>query len=49
VRNRFSTLATWFGAIARSNRTDRTFLLGNTASAEQPYTWANCDRPKATD
>lgn len=49
VRNRFSTLATWFGAIARSNRTDRTFLLGNTTSAEQPYTWANCDRPKATD
>ena len=49
VRNRVSTLATWFGAIARSNRTDRTFLLGNTTSAEQPYTWSNCDRPAATE
>src|SRR5882757_2056512 len=49
VRNRFSTLATWFGAIARSNRTDRTYLLGSTTSAEQPYTWASCDRPQATD
>ena len=49
VRNRFSTLATWFSAIARSNRTDRTYLLGSTTSAEQPYTWASCDRPAATD
>lgn len=45
VRNRFSTLASWFGSIARSNRTDRTFMLGNTTSAEQPYTWPNCDLP----
>lgn len=39
VQNRISTLATWFAAIARSNRTDRTFLLGNPTSPEQPYTW----------
>jgi NADH dehydrogenase len=45
VQNRFSTLATWLGAIARANRTDRTFMLGNTSSAEQPYTWPNCDLP----
>jgi NADH dehydrogenase len=49
VRNRVSTLATWFGAIARSNRTDRTYLLGSTATADQPYTWSSCDRPAATD
>jgi NADH dehydrogenase len=45
VQNRVSTLATWFGAIARANRTDRTFMLGNTSSAAQPYTWPNCDLP----
>jgi NADH dehydrogenase len=43
VQNRISTLATWFSAIARANRTDRTYLLGNTTAAEQPYTWTNCD------
>ncbi|MDT5239118.1 MAG: hypothetical protein QOD97_1316, partial [Mycobacterium sp.] len=48
VRNRVSTLATWFGAIARSNRTDRTYLLGSTATVDQPYTWSSCDRPEAT-
>jgi NADH dehydrogenase len=45
VQNRFSTLATWLSAIARSNRTDRTFMLGGTTTAEQPYTWPNCDLP----
>jgi NADH:quinone reductase (non-electrogenic) len=49
VRNRFSTLATWFGAIARANRTDRTYLLGNTTPAEQPYTWSNCDLAALSD
>jgi NADH dehydrogenase len=43
VQNRISTLTTWFSAIARANRTDRTYLLGNTTAAEQPYTWTNCD------
>lgn len=43
VQNRVSTLATWFSAIARASRTDRTYLLGNTTPAEQPYTWSNCD------
>jgi NADH dehydrogenase len=43
VQNRISTLATWFSAIARSNRTDRTYLLGSAASADQPYTWSACD------
>ena len=43
VQNRISTLATWFSAIARASRTDRTYLLGSTAPAEQPYTWPNCD------
>ena len=43
VQNRVSTLATWFGAIARANRTDRTYLLGNGTPSEQPYTWPNCD------
>ena len=41
VQNRISTLATWFSAIARANRTDRTFLLGNTTTADQPYTWSH--------
>jgi NADH dehydrogenase len=45
VQNRVSTLATWLSAIARANRTDRTYLLGNTTSAEQPYTWPNCQLP----
>jgi NADH:ubiquinone reductase (H+-translocating) len=39
IQNRISTLATWFTAIARANRTDRTFLLGNPAAPDQPYTW----------
>jgi len=39
IQNRISTLATWFSAIARASRTDRTFLLGNPTSPEQPYTW----------
>jgi NADH dehydrogenase len=39
IRNRISTLASWFGSIARANRTDRTFLLGNPAAPDQPYTW----------
>jgi NADH dehydrogenase len=43
VRNRISTLATWFGAIARADRTDRTYLLGNGTPSDQPYTWPNCD------
>ncbi|MET0475096.1 MAG: NAD(P)/FAD-dependent oxidoreductase [Mycobacterium sp.] len=43
VQNRISTLATWFSAIARSNRTDRTYLLGSGTPSEQPYTWPNCD------
>ena len=47
VQNRVSTLATWFSAIARSNRTDRTYLLGSGTPSEQPYTWPNCDLPAA--
>ena len=43
VQNRVSTLATWLSAIARADRTDRTYLLGTTAAAEQPYTWSACD------
>jgi NADH dehydrogenase len=53
LQNRISTLATWFSAIARSNRTDRTYLLGNGTPSEQPYTWPNCDlsavNSKSTD
>ena len=45
VQNRISTLATWLSAIARANRTDRTFLLGNATTVEQPYTWSNCELP----
>ena len=48
VQNRVSTLATWLSAVARANRTDRTYLLGNTTSAEQPYTWPSCDRPPSS-
>ena len=48
VQNRISTLATWFSAIARSNRTDRTYLLGSTTTADQPYTWTSCALPAAT-
>ena len=47
VQNRVSTLATWLSPIARASRTDRTYLLGNTTPAEQPYTWSNCDLPAA--
>jgi NADH dehydrogenase len=47
VQNRVSTLATWLSAIARANRTDRTFLLGNATTVEQPYTWSNCELPPA--
>jgi NADH dehydrogenase len=49
VQNRISTMATWLSAIARANRTDRTYLLGNTTPAEQPYTWSNCDVTAAID
>jgi NADH dehydrogenase len=42
LQNRISTLATWFTAIARSNRTDRTYLLGATTNVDQPYTWSAC-------
>ena len=49
VQNRISTLATWLSAVARASRTDRTYLLGNTTSAEQPYTWPNCDRSAIAD
>jgi NADH dehydrogenase len=48
VQNRVSTLATWFSAIARANRTDRTYLLGSTTTADQPYTWTSCALPAAT-
>jgi NADH:ubiquinone reductase (H+-translocating) len=43
VQNRVSTVATWLGTIARARRTDRTFLLGNATTTEQPYTWSNCE------
>jgi NADH dehydrogenase len=50
VQNRISTLATWFSALARASRTDRTYLLGNTTPAEQPYTWSNSSlNPPTTD
>ncbi|MCX2929353.1 NAD(P)/FAD-dependent oxidoreductase [Mycobacterium sp. CVI_P3] len=39
VRNRFSTVATWLAAIARSDRSDRTFILGGSGHPEDPYTW----------
>lgn len=45
VQNRVSTLATWLGAIARANRTDRAFLLGSPTSPEQPYTWSHLHHP----
>jgi len=43
LRNRFSTLATWLGSIARARRTDRTFALGT--SPEHPYTWLKFAHP----
>jgi len=42
VQNRFSTVATWLGTIARARRTDRTFMLGNPTTSDQPYTWSAC-------
>lgn len=39
VRNRFSTVGTWLATIARSNRSDRTFILGGSGHPEEPYTW----------
>lgn len=42
VQNRFSTVASWLGTLARASRTDRTYLLGDPSSAAQPYTWPNC-------
>jgi NADH:ubiquinone reductase (H+-translocating) len=45
VENRISTLATWLASIARSRRTDRTFILGNTTSPEHPYTWMKSVHP----
>jgi NADH dehydrogenase len=45
VENRISTLASWFGTIARARRTDRTFILGNTTSPEHPYTWLKLVHP----
>ena len=38
LNNRISTVGTWLSAIARARRTDRTFILGSTASHET-YTW----------
>jgi NADH dehydrogenase len=49
VQNRISTVATWLSAIARASRTDRTYLLGNATSVEQPYTWSNCDLDALTE
>jgi len=45
LQNRVSTLATWLAATARSRRTDRTFILGNTTSPEHPYTWMKTAHP----
>jgi NADH dehydrogenase len=42
VQNRVSTVATWLSAIARAQRTDRTFMLGSPTTHEQPYTWSAC-------
>ncbi|WP_284234758.1 NAD(P)/FAD-dependent oxidoreductase [Mycobacterium antarcticum] len=42
VQNRASTVATWLSAIARAQRTDRTFMLGSPTTHEQPYTWSAC-------
>ena len=42
VQNRVSTVATWLTAIARAQRTDRTFMLGAPTTHEQPYTWSAC-------
>lgn len=39
VRNRFSTVSTWMASIARSQRSDRTFILGGSGHPEEPYTW----------
>lgn len=39
IRNRFSTVGTWLATIARSNRSDRTFILGGSGHPEEPYTW----------
>ncbi|MGK2882597.1 MAG: NAD(P)/FAD-dependent oxidoreductase [Mycobacterium sp.] len=45
VQNRISTVASWLGTLARADRTDRTFLLGNATTVDQPYTWSNCALP----
>ena len=39
VRNRFSTVGTWLATIARSDRSDRTFILGGSGHPDEPYTW----------
>ncbi|WP_199256139.1 NAD(P)/FAD-dependent oxidoreductase [Mycolicibacterium mengxianglii] len=45
LENRISTVASWLVSIARSRRTDRTFILGNTTSPEHPYTWLKLVHP----
>nr|WP_174545895.1 NAD(P)/FAD-dependent oxidoreductase [Mycolicibacterium chlorophenolicum] len=45
LENRISTLATWLGTIARVHRTDRTFILDNTPSAEHSYSWLKFMHP----
>ncbi len=42
IQNRFSTVVTWLGTIARARRTDRTFMLGSPTNSQQPYTWSAC-------
>jgi NADH dehydrogenase len=42
VQNRISTVATWLSAIARAQRTDRSFMLGSPTTHDQPYTWSAC-------
>jgi NADH dehydrogenase len=42
IQNRFSTVVTWMGTIARARRTDRTFMLGSPTNSQQPYTWSAC-------
>ncbi|BBY66875.1 NAD(P)/FAD-dependent oxidoreductase [Mycolicibacterium helvum] len=41
VRNRFSTVGTWITTIARGDRGDRTFILGGSGHAHEPYTWGS--------
>jgi NADH dehydrogenase len=44
-QNRISTVGTWLATIARARRTDRTFMLECSNSAEQPYTWSTFTHP----